>query len=310
MKKYLNPHCFMLNSLAMGDVIAAAPVVKHMVENYYTDPGSYMVVAKQAFRPILHFIPDSNFHDFDKKENTWGIPADFAISILNTKKDYLTRNTPKHMTLGQFASLKLADRMLSPKDYHYVPLKKVDVSHLGVNFKETVILVTSYRDATRAWHADSVLAVAKYIRGKGLTPVFIGKTDMDIATHLIPKTSLPESAGVFGIDLRNKTSVPELATLMGQAVAVCGIDSGPIHIAGTTSVPIVCGYTSVSPEHRIPSRPRGKTYPVVPKTPCIGCESKLESHFWNFEDCYLGHINCCKDMTPNLFIDELEKILG
>lgn len=299
----------MLNSLAMGDVLAAVPVVKYMVEEYYSDPTMYMVVAKEMFKPFFHFIPEDRFHSFEDKANDWGIPLHFAISALNqTKVKSITRNTPRHMHLGQFASIRLANRILDPGFLKYVPLKQVDISRYGVDFSKSVILVTSYRDATRAWSADSILETAEYIQQRGFIPVFVGKTDMNVELNLSPKTSLPEKL-TLGVDLRNNTSIEELASIMGLSKAVCGLDSGPIHLAGTTSVPIICGYTSILPEYRIPYRDKGATYSILPDIPCIGCESRWQSHFWNWEKCYLGHIDCCKSMTSDKFIHYLQDIL-
>jgi hypothetical protein len=309
MKKFLNPHCFMLNSLAMGDVIAAVPVIKHMIENYYTEPGSYVVVAKKMFRSFFHFVPDRYFRDFDNKGTNWGVPANYSMSLLNTPKSTFNRNTPKHMHLGVFASIKLADRILDEQCLRYVPLKKVDVSHFKIDFSKTVIFVSTYRDETRSWHADSMLEVAAYVRSKGFMPVFIGRTEMNLDTALKPKTSLPDNVDEYGIDLRNKTSIEELASLSGKAKAVVGMDSGPIHLAGTTSVPIVCAFTSIYPEHRVPYRKEGAFYSVTADIPCIGCESDWESHYWNFENCYLKTNDCCNKLEASKFIEQLKKIL-
>lgn len=303
----LNPICFMFNSLAMGDVIAAAPVVKYAVEHYYK-PDQYLVVAKEMFRPLFPFVPDQNFRNFDVKEDNWGVPLSYAVAALNQPKvKQLVRNTPKHMHLGQFASLKFLDMLLPQKHLYYVPLVDVDVSHLG-DFKDTVVFVTSYRDLTRAWYAEYLLDTARFVEQKGYTPVFIGKTDMNLDTHLVPKTSLPASLN-FGLDLRNRTTIEELAAIMRRAKAVVGLDSGPIHLAGTTDVPIVCGYTSILAEHRIPIRPKGTTVAVAPSITCIGCESNWQSHFHNFEECYLKHVDCCRKMTPDLFIPHLNRFL-
>jgi ADP-heptose:LPS heptosyltransferase len=303
----LNPLCFMFNTLAIGDVIAAVPVIKWALDNLYTDPKDYIVVSKGMFRPFFHFVPDSNWRDFDKKDNSWDVPATFAMTTLNQKKEQLARNTPKHMHLAQFASIKMLDRILNVDQLNYLPIQDAPIDHLNLP-KKYVVFVSSYRDETRAWHAEHLLGTARWCESKGFEPVFIGKTDMNIEPHLVPKTSLPQKLD-FGIDLRNKTTIQELASVMGGAKAVCGLDSGPIHLAGTTSVPIVCGYTSVLPEFRIPIRRDGQTVVVMPNIPCIGCESKWESHFWNFENCYLKHIDCCKAMTSDKFIACLEQIL-
>jgi hypothetical protein len=308
----LDPFCFMLNTFAMGDVIASVPVVKYMIENHYTQPDSYYVVAKNHFRPLFPFVPDENFRDFDKKDNFWNIPSGIAIGSINQKKQVgITRNTPKHMHLSVFASLMLADRILPMQQLNYVPLDVVDVDRFNVDFSKSVILVTSYRDVTRMWQPEYILTLAKWIKSVGYTPVFIGKTDMDLHVRegVIPKTSLPNDVSEYGVDLRNQTSIPELASIFRRAKAVCGLDSGPIHLAGTTSVPIVCGYTSVSPEHRIPIRIDGKTYPIAPEIECIGCESRWRSNFWNYENCYYGHANCCRAMTPDRFVSVLASIL-
>ena len=307
--------CFMLNSFAMGDVIAAAPVVKYMIENFYTDPSSYLVVGKMAFREFFHFVPDSNYLDFDKRDNFWGIPPNFAVGALNKKVEpRLVRTTPKSMHLSDYASLIFADRLIPHEHLSYVPLdtSEVDLSKFkGINFYESVILVSSYRDATRSWRNESILATAKWIKDQGLIPIFVGKTDMDqnLSEAHKPKNSLPDDLSEFGVDLRNKTSIAELACIFERALAVCGVDSGPIHLAGTTNIPIVCGYTSVSPEHRIPIRKDGNTYALTANIECIGCESRWRSNFWNFENCYYGHANCSKLLTADRFINVLKEIL-
>jgi ADP-heptose:LPS heptosyltransferase len=306
----LNPTCFMLNTLAMGDAIAAVPVVKYMIENYYTDPCSYMVVAKQMFRPFFHFIPDSNFRNYEDKDNDWGIPADFSISALNAKNQgKILRNVPRMYHLSEFASIKLADRILTLDELNYVPLKKVNIDKFGP-FSSAVILVSTYRDETRAWKADYMLEIAAWIRKQDLLPVFVGKTDMNMDTHLIPKSDLPEDISAHGLDLRNKTTISELATIMSKSRAVIGLDSGPIHLAGCTDVPIVCGYTTVDAIHRVPIRTTGVTYVVKPELECLYCESRWASHYWNYEQCFLGTAECCNQMKADKFIQKLKLILA
>lgn len=311
----LNGFCFMLNSLAMGDVIAAVPVVKYMIERHYTDSSLYKVVAKEMFRPFFWFVSDSNFTNFEDKENDWGIPKGWALGVLNQKKEAGTgiiRNTPKAIHLTQFASFKLCDRNIPLEYLNYVSLPKVDISRFGVDFGNTVIIVSSYRDETRMWESSYILELAEYIKSKGCLPVFIGKTDMNLDTHLIPKTSLPNDVSYYGLDLRNDTTVEELATIIGEARAIVGLDSGPIHLAGCTSTPIICGYTSVDPVFRIPLRTKGEFHPIVPLISCCHCESNWASHFHNYEVCYLIHNRnrCCKEMTAQRFIEHLEQYLN
>lgn len=310
----LDPFAFILNSIAMGDVIAAAPVIKYLVDNYYVTPESYILVAKQSFRLFFPFIPDSNFRDFDSKDQVlWGIPNNFPLSLLNKKNDArFTRNTPKSLHLSHYASLYFSDRIIPLSELNYVPTEKVDVSHFNIDFSKAVILITSYRDVTRSWPANEILELAKWIKEQGLIPVFVGKTDMDLdfkRESAIPKSSLPEDVSEFGIDLRNKTSIIELVSIMALSKAVCGVDSGPIHLAGTTETPIVCGYTTVAAEYRIPTRTKGITIPITPNIECINCESNWKTSLWNFEKCFFEHTDCCKMMTSDKYISALKSVL-
>jgi hypothetical protein len=309
----LDPFAFILNSFAMGDMIAAAPVIKYLIDNYYVTPESHLVVMKQAFRPLFPFLTDRNIRDFDDKYLPfWGIPPNMPSGLLNKKTDAVfVRNTPKAMHLSHYASITFADTIIPIDQLPYVPLEPVDVSKFGVDFSSSVIIVTTYRDATRMWYADDILKLAEWLKTKGILPVFVGKTDVreELRPNLIPKSSLPDNVTQYGVDLRNKTTIPELASIMRQSLAVCGVDSGPIHLAGTTDVPIIVGYPTVLPEFRIPTRKVGITRPIVPNIECSGCESRWRTTYWNFEKCYFGHANCCREFTARSYIEHLEDIL-
>lgn len=310
--KTLDAFSFVLNTFAMGDVIAAVPVVKYMIEKFYTNPNTYRVVAKQSFRDLFHFVPSANFLDYDKKENLWGIPQGFAIGTLNRKNEpRLTRITPKSLHLSDYASLSFCDRLISRENLNYVSLIPTDISKFGVFFKRAVILVSTYRDQTRSWRNESILETAEWIKQQGYTPVFVGKTndEQHLSEAHRPKSMLPDDLSDYGVDLRNKTNLRELFTIFSESAAVLGVDSGPIHLAGTTSVPIICGYTSVAAEHRIPIRKHGVTYPIQVDIPCINCESRWRTNYWNFENCFTKTEDCSKLLTADRFIDILKHII-
>ena len=308
--KSLDNIAFVFNTVAMGDVIAAVPAIKHMAETY--PDLNYIVVVKKHFMTLFPFVPEFRFRDFDVKENMWDIPSNFALSLINQQKNgRITRITPKSIHLTDCGSLLLTGRLLTGRARDYVPLKEVNVDHFGIDFSNCAIIVATFRDETRKIEADVMYDVCKYLQLKGVTPVIIGKTeDLNEATRddIKPKTDILAEEGI--IDLRNKTSISELATIIGKSKMIIGADSGPIHLAGTTSTPIICVYTSVSPEHREPSRPYGSFYPITAKIDCIGCESKWHSSFWNFEKCFTETRDCVKMISLQDFIDPINSILG
>jgi ADP-heptose:LPS heptosyltransferase len=103
--------------------------------------------------------------------------------------------------------------------------------------------------------------------------------------------------------------------IIAGAKTIVGVDNGLLHVAGCTNIPIVGGYTSVDPEHRMPYRNNimgWNYYPVVPP------ESEPEKFFQSrydfimehdYRKSYLGNDSLIKSLTPELYINELEKIL-
>jgi ADP-heptose:LPS heptosyltransferase len=76
------------------------------------------------------------------------------------------------------------------------------------------------------------------------------------------------------IDARQQNHLPTLAGLMHQAACFVGVDSGPLHIAGATDVPIVSLFTVCRPELRLPWR-GGEVgrdcLALTPSLDCVGC---------------------------------------
>jgi hypothetical protein len=57
-----------------------------------------------------------------------------------------------------------------------------------------------------------------------------------------------------GLNLMNKTSISDCWNLMQKAEAFVTMDSGLLHLAGTTNVPIIHLGSSIKPEFRMPYR--------------------------------------------------------
>jgi ADP-heptose:LPS heptosyltransferase len=123
-------------------------------------------------------------------------------------------------------------------------------------------------------------------------------------------SSLPDDVSEYGIDLRNKTSLAQLASIMDKSFAVCGIDSGPIHLAATTETPVICGFTVVSPEYRVPFGKEKTFFPIDADVECSGCESKWAAAYHNFENCYFGEPTCISTFTADRFIHHIDLLIN
>lgn len=296
---------YCLNSAAVGDLIASAPSIKYAIDNFHSK-APYFVGIHEHFKCLFPFVPEDRFlevkAEYDKS---------FAVRHLNMLGvgGMNCKLTPSRLRLTDYASIGLLGRTLPDHQTKYIPLLKVDISHFGVDFSKAVILITTFRDKQRSILGPELVKIAEYVASKGLTPVYVGKTGaISIWKNNLAKTDF-EYPG-FGVDLMNKTSLLELATIMGQSKAVVGMDSGPVHLAFTTDVPVVCGFTNINPELRIPYRGLAKTEAVVPDLFCDFCESNWSLNCWNFNQCprKMELAECVTKMTSDKFIRALTKL--
>lgn len=300
-----DPTVYCLNSAAVGDLIASAPSVKFAIDNFHKK-SDYRVAVYEDFRCLFPFVPEDKFVEVQAKYD-----EKYTVRHLNMLGvgGRVCKLTPSRLKLTQYASIGLLGRVLEDYQAQYVPLPSVNVDPYNVDFSKSVIIITTYRDKQRTILASEIQKIAEYVHSKGLIPVYVGKVGaISIWKNNLAKTDF-EYPG-FGVDLRDKTSFLELASIMAQAKAVVGMDSGPIHLAYTTKVPVVCGYTTVTPEYRIPYRGIAKTEAVVPNITCNFCESNWSLNTWNFNNCprKMELAECVTKMTAEKFIQGLKKV--
>jgi len=296
---------YALNAAAVGDLMAASPVIKYAIDNFHPK-GNYKVAMLPDFRDLFPFIPESKIiptaESYDRA---------YAVRKLNMDGPggNVTRLTPSRFKLTHYASIGLLARILTDEQMQYVPLEPVDVSHYGIDFSKCAIFLTTYRDITRAWKGEDIIKTARHVMDKGLTPVFVGKKGAISIWKTLAVTDF-EYPG-FGHDLIDKTSFRELYTIMSQSKVIFGMDSGPLHIAFATDTPVIAGFTTVRPELRIPYRNPGvQTLAVEPKLKCQYCQSDWNLDFHNFTECpkQMKTPLCTVKMTHDKFITAFDSL--
>jgi ADP-heptose:LPS heptosyltransferase len=77
------------------------------------------------------------------------------------------------------------------------------------------------------------------------------------------------------IDMRGKFSIHELHNVIEKSKCYIGIDSAPLHIAGTTCTNIIGFFTTARSEYREPLRAKGRFKAIIPEIECYGCQVNL-----------------------------------
>ena len=301
--------CYSLNSGAVGDLTAAAAVLKYAIDRFHIPRNvEYKVALFDDFKFLFPFVPEENFIALDDISKLEG----YVVRNLNADSGggVVARLTPSSMHLVHYASVGLTSSVIDLEKVPYVKLPPVSLDKFDIDYDKAVIMCVTYRDRHRSWKVEEIYKTAEGIRDMGLIPVFIGKTGaMANWKNVLAKTEF-EYPG-YGVNLIDQTTLPEMAAIMGKSRAVMGMDSGPIHIAMGTNVPVICGFTSIRPSLRIPYRENAITIPIIPEEIiCRFCQSDWNLLFHNFTKCPRGMENpeCVDMMTADKFIAALHKV--
>lgn len=157
----------------------------------------------------------------------------------------------------------------------------------------------------KAMTPEVAIAIHESFAARGLATVVLGTSKLQVSedrwSENIPKLDVTLEGGTV-VDLTDKTSVREAHSILSGARVLACVEGGIAHLAATTDVAIVAGYTYASPWNTMPYR-RGTlgwhVWPVVPPETlkCRFCRCKMIGQ----QDCYYGDYACAKQLSPKDF---------
>jgi lipopolysaccharide heptosyltransferase II len=214
---------------------------------------------------------------------------------------------PRHSMLNQWDLLAAvdpalaappspdADRVEKPVD----PAARAAVARRLAGFgigsgDRVVVLHVSARNPFRRWpetafaHVAAGLAAGQRDRW---VVVVGGPSDRDAAGRVMTEAHQLAAADAVRIVPGEGWSLAEMRALMDRASLFLGGDSGPMHIAATSDVPIVALYGPTVPDQWAPWRPRRlRTIAVdAGPLPCRPCDQRA---------CIPGDFRCLMRITP------------
>ena len=107
------------------------------------------------------------------------------------------------------------------------------------------------------------------------------------------------------VDLTNRLTIHQIADLIARSRCFVGNDSGLLHVAGTTTTPIVGLFTSVRADLRLPHRDGaygGRCVGLEPEIDCKGCHHR-EPPPVTFSNCRRGDFACLGLIKPQAVVD-------
>jgi heptosyltransferase-2 len=179
---------------------------------------------------------------------------------------------------------------------------------LGITPHHRVIVVhVSAGNPFRRWPADCFVELVTRLGAAGQDRRIIltsGPSEADAATRIgleaRARLGLGQDASVI---TGEEFSLPELRSLIGRAALFIGGDTGPLHVAATTDVPILGIYGPTLPIRSTPWRPPSlvsESVEVPEDLVCRPCDQRR---------CIPGDFRCLTRLAPELVIQAAERAL-
>jgi hypothetical protein len=250
----MKPICLDLGECnGLGDLICATPTIKKLSEAYNQ---KIVVISKmpELFKLNPYVEKSYKVSSIDKDY----IKANYIMhnSFYNVGKKNEKGIEYKHnvIDIRQFHAIHLGF-MLGKDEMEctYFPLTPLEIK---VPNKYVLIHpVTTWE--TRTWSALNWMTLTQKLNDMGYEVISIGKDSSEKGFFNVEKP-------VFnfeierGLNLMNKTSISDCWHLINKAACFITMDSGLLHLAGTTNTHIIHLGSSIKPEFRIPYRNGGK----------------------------------------------------
>jgi predicted lipopolysaccharide heptosyltransferase III len=169
---------------------------------------------------------------------------------------------------------------------------------------QVVVLHVSAGNPFRRWPESSFSALAAGLIESGPRWVILtsGPSDHEAASRVLAETRRRVGAAADRIVDGEGLTLSELRALMDRAALFVGGDSGPLHMAATSDVPVVGLYGPTLTERSAPWRPRSiPTISIDGGTlPCRPCEQHV---------CVPGDFRCLSGIDPARVLDAARQLL-
>lgn len=319
---------FVLSHAALGDMIASLPAIAYARQNtaqkqlFTVWVPEYQVPLVQHLLAGLHNLRVLPLHEFDPKapgDKAKGYGPEWqteGMAVVNYFwEGQATRNK---CPLVDYSYLCLLDRLPMNDSERNYPHK----APLGVRkFDNYIAIATESTSENKVLKRHVYEKLIPWIHERGYTPVIIGRrsTSVRVLGEDKPLVVINDFDNVdpkikaLCADLRDTTTLMEARDLCGYAQAVVGLDTGLLHLAGTTNTKIVYGVTHMDPNHRLITRfdhPGWNTIYVRPRDlACSGCQSNMQLMFHHdFRKCIYEDNLCTDRLHADDFITALKSL--
>ena len=240
-----------LGCRALGDTLSVTPTLRKLYNSY----GKKISVAThhpEIFKNNPYV--DNIFNEItDDIKNDYEVFESFNIGYHPNGVCY------KHnaMDIRQFHAINLGFMLTKDEmTLDYIPNEDVILPHLPNKY---VLIHPVQNWNSRTWSAKNWQMLTQLLNEKGISVISIGKNSSELGGSNVDKPVF-DFPIKLGHNLMNQTSLDQTWHLINNCSCFITMDSGLLHLAGTTDCEIIQLGSSINPEFRSPYRHGSQQY--------------------------------------------------
>jgi autotransporter strand-loop-strand O-heptosyltransferase len=244
-----------INSVSLGDTLAATPTLRKLYNSYNKkiDVVTYhpeLFVNNKYVNRILTFDKSINEKYYKEIFNTF-------LGVGMKRGEYNVEKKHNTIDIRQFHAIDLGF-MLSEKEmeYDYVPNAYVGIDNLPQNY---ICLHVANSWPSRTYSDENWQNLINLINQKNIPVVLVGKNSHESGFHNINKPTKKLNFKI-GLDLTNRLDISQCWHIINKSQYFITMDSGLLHLAGTTDTNIIQLGSSINNKLRAPYRNGSQDY--------------------------------------------------
>ena len=240
-----------LGCRALGDTLAVTPTLRKLYKSY----GKKISIA--THHPEI--FENNPYVDHIFNEMTEEIKTTFEVFISFNVGYHPNGVCYKHnaMDIRQFHAVNLGF-MLTKDDMSmdYFPNEIDPIEGLP----ERYVLIHPVQNwNSRTWDAKKWQMLTKLLNERGIAVISVGKDSSELGGSNVDKPVFNFKIDL-GLNLMNNTDMDQAWYLIQNSMCFITMDSGLLHLAGTTDAEIIQLGSSINPEFRSPYRKGSQEY--------------------------------------------------
>lgn len=242
-------------SKGLGDSICATPSLRKV---YYAYGKKISVLTEHPIifknNPYVDKVFDSREISRESLADEYELLTSFAPNLENQYGIGLRHNV---MDIRQFHAAGLGFQLLPEEsDMDFVPDPWEPIENLPEKF---VLIHPVQTWASRTWETEKWQLLTKMLNDYGIPVISMGKSSSEIGFHMVNKPVF-DFPIQLGLNLMNNANISQTWWLMQKSIATVTMDSGMLHLAGTTDGEIIQLGSSIHWKLRAPFRKGTQEY--------------------------------------------------